>query len=228
MKGEAMSATVLYMSMSLDGFIAGPNEGAGQRPRRRRAAPARVGPAGRRRPHEALSRRDRRQRPGRRRVHVDRRGRRRPRDVRAGGRLGRRPPRRRADLHRQPQRARHRRRAVAAGHLRRRRRRPRWPRPSEAAGEKNVLVHGAGIAQLALAAGVLDEIEIHLVPVLFGQGRRLFDDLGRRAHRAGAHPGPRGRTASPTCTTASGAERRREGRDTSGPGLRHPGRVRHS
>ena len=47
-----------------------------------------------------------------------------------------------------------------------------------AAGEKNVLVHGAGIAQLALAAGLLDELEIHLVPVLLGQGRRLFDHLG--------------------------------------------------
>jgi dihydrofolate reductase len=46
-----------------------------------------------------------------------------------------------------------------------------------AAGDKNVLVHGAGTAQLALAAGVLDELEIHLVPVLFGQGRRLFDNL---------------------------------------------------
>jgi dihydrofolate reductase len=29
MKGDAVSATVLYMSMSLDGFIAGPNEGPG-------------------------------------------------------------------------------------------------------------------------------------------------------------------------------------------------------
>ena len=47
-----------------------------------------------------------------------------------------------------------------------------------AAGDKNVLVHGAGTAQLALAAGVLDELEIHLIPVLLGQGRRLFDDLG--------------------------------------------------
>src|SRR5215210_8759948 len=46
-----------------------------------------------------------------------------------------------------------------------------------AAGDKNVLVHGAGTAQLALAAGVLDEIEIHLIPVLFGQGRRLFEHL---------------------------------------------------
>jgi dihydrofolate reductase len=48
----------------------------------------------------------------------------------------------------------------------------------EAADGKNVLVHGAGTAQLALAAGVLDELEIHLIPVLFGQGRRLFDNLG--------------------------------------------------
>jgi len=47
----------------------------------------------------------------------------------------------------------------------------------EAAGDKNVLVHGAGVAQLALGAGVLDEIELHVVPVLFGQGRRLFDGL---------------------------------------------------
>ena len=47
----------------------------------------------------------------------------------------------------------------------------------EAAGEKNVLVHGAGITQLALAAGALDELELHVVPVLFGQGRRLFDGL---------------------------------------------------
>ena len=47
-----------------------------------------------------------------------------------------------------------------------------------AAGDRNVLAHGAGIAQLALAAGVLDELEIHLVPVLLGQGRRLFDHLG--------------------------------------------------
>jgi dihydrofolate reductase len=46
-----------------------------------------------------------------------------------------------------------------------------------AAGERNVLVHGAGTAQLALAAGVLDELEIHLIPVLLGQGRRLFDNL---------------------------------------------------
>ena len=46
-----------------------------------------------------------------------------------------------------------------------------------AAGDKNVLVHGAATAQLALAADLLDELEIHLIPVLLGQGRHLFDNL---------------------------------------------------
>ncbi|HKO39029.1 MAG TPA: dihydrofolate reductase family protein [Solirubrobacterales bacterium] len=68
---------------------------------------------------------------------------------------------------------------------------PRWPlvtyvpdvetamtRAKEAAGDKDVLVHGATVAQLALAAGVLDEIQIHLIPVLLGEGRRLFEHLG--------------------------------------------------
>src|SRR3954453_23615606 len=50
-------------------------------------------------------------------------------------------------------------------------------RAQDAAGDKNVLVHGAGIARLALAAGVLDELELHVIPVLFGQGRRLFEGL---------------------------------------------------
>jgi dihydrofolate reductase len=50
-------------------------------------------------------------------------------------------------------------------------------RAEEAAGDKEVSVHGAVVAQLALAAGVLDELELHVVPVLLGQGRRLFDGL---------------------------------------------------
>jgi dihydrofolate reductase len=50
-------------------------------------------------------------------------------------------------------------------------------RAKDAAGDRNVLVHGAGVARLALAAGVLDELELHVVPVLFGEGRRLFDGL---------------------------------------------------
>jgi dihydrofolate reductase len=43
-----------------------------------------------------------------------------------------------------------------------------------AAGDRGVMVHGAGAAQALLAAGLLDELEIHLVPVLLGAGRRLF------------------------------------------------------
>jgi dihydrofolate reductase len=48
----------------------------------------------------------------------------------------------------------------------------------EAAGDKDVLVHGAAVASRALEAGVLDELEIHLVPVLLGGGRPLFAGLG--------------------------------------------------
>ena len=40
-----------------------------------------------------------------------------------------------------------------------------------------VLVHGASAAQALLRAGELDELELHVVPVLLGQGRRLFDNL---------------------------------------------------
>jgi dihydrofolate reductase len=47
-----------------------------------------------------------------------------------------------------------------------------------AAGDRAVMVHGAGAAQSLLRAGLLDEMEIHLVPVLLGDGRRLFDALG--------------------------------------------------
>jgi dihydrofolate reductase len=43
-----------------------------------------------------------------------------------------------------------------------------------AAGDRDVLVHGANLAQQALEAGVLDEIQIDQIPVLLGAGRRLF------------------------------------------------------
>jgi dihydrofolate reductase len=48
----------------------------------------------------------------------------------------------------------------------------------EAAGDRAVLVHGAGAARALLAAGQLDELELHLVPVLLGGGRRLFEPTG--------------------------------------------------
>jgi dihydrofolate reductase len=43
-----------------------------------------------------------------------------------------------------------------------------------------VLVHGAYTAQSALVDGVLDELQIHQIPVLFGRGRRLFEMLPGR------------------------------------------------
>jgi dihydrofolate reductase len=46
-----------------------------------------------------------------------------------------------------------------------------------AAGDRDILLHGAYTAQEALKSGVLDVIEIQLRPVLLGQGRRLFDRL---------------------------------------------------
>jgi len=46
-----------------------------------------------------------------------------------------------------------------------------------AAGYLNVHMVGAYTGQRAIAAGVLDELQIHLVPVLLGRGRRLFDEL---------------------------------------------------
>jgi dihydrofolate reductase len=46
------------------------------------------------------------------------------------------------------------------------------------AGDKNVAVGAASIAQQCIRAGLLDEIHIDLVPVLLGDGVRLFDHLG--------------------------------------------------
>lgn len=171
-----MAATVLYMSMSLDGFIAGPNEGPGNGlgdggHRLHEWLPP--GPDGERHPRSGG-------RPGINGRVVDEfmstgavvagRGTFKP----AGGWGG--------DHHD----------GVPIFILSRGDTGgdERWPLVSyigdvatamsearRAAGESNVLVHGAGTAQLALAAGVLDELEIHLVPVLLGQGRRLFDGL---------------------------------------------------
>jgi dihydrofolate reductase len=50
-----------------------------------------------------------------------------------------------------------------------------------AAGEKDVGIWGGSkIMRQYLKAGLLDEMQIHLVPVLLGDGVRLFDDLGPR------------------------------------------------
>lgn len=47
-----------------------------------------------------------------------------------------------------------------------------------AAGEKDVCIAGgAATAQQFLRAGFVDEVQIHLVPIILGQGIRLFDEL---------------------------------------------------
>jgi dihydrofolate reductase len=48
----------------------------------------------------------------------------------------------------------------------------------KAAGDKNVAVSSANIMQQCLKAGLLDEIRIDLAPVLLGGGVRLFEHLG--------------------------------------------------
>ena len=48
-----------------------------------------------------------------------------------------------------------------------------------AAGDRDVAVSGgAQVIQGCLAAGLLDEIQLHVAPVLLGAGRRLFEETG--------------------------------------------------
>ena len=48
----------------------------------------------------------------------------------------------------------------------------------EVAGDRNVAVGAASLAQQCLRAGLLDEIHVDLAPVLLGDGVRLFEHLG--------------------------------------------------
>jgi dihydrofolate reductase len=50
----------------------------------------------------------------------------------------------------------------------------------EVAADKRIGLMGANIDQQFLAAGLVDEIRIHLIDVLLGGGRRLFDQLPQR------------------------------------------------
>ena len=48
----------------------------------------------------------------------------------------------------------------------------------DVAGDKRIGLMGADVPRQFLAAGLVDEIRIHLVDVLLGGGRRMFDHLG--------------------------------------------------
>jgi dihydrofolate reductase len=50
-----------------------------------------------------------------------------------------------------------------------------------AAGERNVSVMGgAAIGQQFIRGGLVEELSIHLVPLMFGGGTRMFEDLGEQ------------------------------------------------
>jgi dihydrofolate reductase len=49
-----------------------------------------------------------------------------------------------------------------------------------AAGEKNTAVMGGELTQELMRLGLIDELHIHMVPLLLGDGLRLFDNLGRK------------------------------------------------
>jgi dihydrofolate reductase len=52
-------------------------------------------------------------------------------------------------------------------------------RAREAAGEQHVAIAGgASTVRQALAAGLLDELYLHVVPVILGAGERLLEDVG--------------------------------------------------
>jgi dihydrofolate reductase len=48
------------------------------------------------------------------------------------------------------------------------------------AGNQDIYITGANVAQQFIKRGLIDEISIHLVPVLFGSGTRLFEGLGNQ------------------------------------------------
>ena len=166
-----MSASVLYMSMSLDGYIAGPND-----------EPGNPGGDGFDRLHEWFGNFTRPSGPtGELFDEMDATG-----AVLVGRRTAGQIDHWKGDHHGVP--------IVVPSH--------RPPGPSvanyplvtyvndgiasamaqakAAARDRNVMVHGAYTAQRALEAGVLDELEIHQIPVLFGRGRRLFEVLQSR------------------------------------------------
>ena len=170
-----MSVSVLYMSMSLDGYIAGPNDG-----------PDHPGGEGFMRLHEWFAATDgesgRPSGPGRQMYdEMESTG-----AVLVGRRTAEQVDHYSGNHHGVP--------IVVVSH--------RPPPPSvanypsvtyvtdgivgamaqakAAAGNRDVMVHGAYTAQRALEAGVLDELQVHQIPVLFGQGLRLFDVLPSR------------------------------------------------
>ena len=53
-----------------------------------------------------------------------------------------------------------------------------YEQAQKAAGDKNIGVAGANVAQQLITHGFVDEVLVHVVPVLFGDGVRLFEHTG--------------------------------------------------
>jgi dihydrofolate reductase len=53
-----------------------------------------------------------------------------------------------------------------------------FEKAKELAGDKDISISGANVAQQFIKLGLIDEIAVHLIPVLFGSGTRLFEGLG--------------------------------------------------
>lgn len=82
-------------------------------------------------------------------------------------------------------------------------------RAQEAAGSQNVLVNGgADVARQFLNAGLLDEVRLHLVPVVLGAGTRFFDGV-----RSDVGLVPREALSSPLATHLTYDVERASGRD---------------
>ena len=75
------------------------------------------------------------------------------------------------------------------------------------AGDKDVGIGGgANVIQQYLAAGLVDDLRLHVAPVLLGAGKRLFDNLGDQAIELNA-PASSSRLMPPTCSSPSAADR---------------------
>jgi dihydrofolate reductase len=62
----------------------------------------------------------------------------------------------------------------------------------DAAGDKDIALMGGGVTTSALAAGLVDEVILHQVPILLGDGRPFFQSLPEhvRLHLREAIPAP--------------------------------------
>ena len=178
-----MGSVVIDMSMSLDGYIAAPNDNPGAGARRGRDEAPQLGV---RRPVRVRALLRRPDRGDRRRDHGPPHVRQLDRQLGRQGPAGRRPVLRRHPYARSRARTRSSRSSPTGS-------RAALAKAREAAGEKRIGLMGANIDQQFLAAGLVDEIRIHLVDVLLGGGRRLFDVLPERVEleQDRAQPGRR-------------------------------------